>query len=216
MVLSGAIFDLNGTILDDEDNYNIAFNKVLKTLGVDTSKMIPHVRGIGVKENWDIYLKNFNIETTKTPEMLAAETQKEYLSLLSEVSVKPGFDEFAERLKDSGVHLALATSNTWEVTMDILERIDLTDVFESITTSEEVRFNKPDPDIFIVAADKIGAERSECLVIEDAESGVEAAHRGGFKVIAIAHEEKDEKNLEKADLVVEGFAEITPQVIAEL
>lgn len=216
MNISGVIFDLNGTILDDEELYNIAFNRILKKIGVDTSKEIPHERGVGVKEDWDIYKKQFKLTTKKTSEQLAAETQEEYLKQVEEITVRPGFEELAEGLKDSGIKLALATSNTWEVTMKILEKVGLTDYFDSITTTEEVKFNKPDPDLFIVAADKLGFERNECLVIEDAPSGVEAAHRAGMKVIAISDDEKFSQKLSKADLLIEGFSEITPQAIAEL
>ncbi len=216
MKLSAVIFDLNGTVLNDEDEYNVAFNKILKNLGIDITKPIPHERGIGIKENWDIYLKNLPIKTSKTPEILAQETQEEYLKLLNEISVRPGFEDFAQDLKDSGIKIGLATSNTWEVTMKILEKTDLMDIFDSITTTEEVRFNKPDPDLFLVAADKLGVEKYECLVVEDAPSGVAAAHRAGMKVAAIADSEENAEELAKADLVAEGFAEITPKVMVEL
>ena len=92
---------------------------------------------------------------------------------------------------------------------------NLIDAFESITTTEEVTLNKPAPDIFLVAADKLGVEGYECLVIEDAESGVAAAHAAGMKVIAIVSDGHFER-VSKADLVVERFSEITPEVIDQL
>lgn len=216
MVLGGVIFDLNGTILDDEDLYGEAFNSVLKSLGVDTSKPIPHERGIGVKENWLQLIKTLHITTDKTPEVLTIETQKEYLKKITGSLVRPGFDDFVDHLKESGIKIGLATSNTWEVATEVLEKTDLVDVFDSITTEEEVQFNKPDPSIFIVEADKLGLERHECLVIEDAESGVTAARRAGMKVIAVSSDGETYDKLSKADLVVEGFSEITPKIIEEM
>lgn len=216
MKVSAVIFDLNGTILDDEEVYNRAFNTVLKSLGVDTTIPIPHERGVGVKENWVKYIEKFQIKTPKSPEILAIETQKAYLHDIPQISVRTGFEDFIEGIKDGGVKIGLATSNTWEVTDHILDKLNLSDLFDSITTSEEVKFNKPDPDLFIMEADKLGAELYECLVIEDAFSGIEAAHRAGMKVIAISPDEKSLKDLEKADLIVEGFSEITPAVIDQL
>ena len=216
MKIAAVIFDLNGTVLNDEGLYSVAFNSVLNSLGVDTSKPIPHERGIGVRENWVQLIKNLNIVTDKSPEALTAETQKEYLKNINGTLVRPGLDEFIDDLKSSGVGVGLATSNTWEVTMEILDKTDLTDIFDSITTAEEAKFNKPDPTLFIVAADKLGAERYECLVIEDAPAGVTAAHSAGMKVIAISDDNEYAKLLEKADLIVEGFSEITPKVISEL
>ncbi len=216
MTLSGVIFDLNGTVLDDEDEYNIAFNRVLKTLGIDTGTPIPHELGIGVKENWVKFRSNLGLHTDKSDEELVKETQEEYLKLIGEVSVKPGFEDFAKGLKDSGVRVALATSNSWQMTMRILQAVDMVDVFDSITTAEEVKFLKPDPELFLVAADKLGVERYECLVIEDAASGVAAAKTAGMKVIAIRGKRTSAKTLIKADLIVEGFSDISTKAIDRL
>ena len=215
MKLSAVIFDMDGTILEDEDEYGKAFNKVLKNLNVDSKTDAPQEKGIGVKENWDLLIKKYSINTDKTPESLAKETQNAYLASISEVTVRAGFDDFLEKLKDSGVRVALATSNIWEQTEKILDTVNLRDAFDVITTADEVLYNKPDPDIFTVTADKLGIERYECLVIEDSPSGVEAARRAGMKVVAI-FSGGDLQALSKADLVVEGFSEITAQAIDQL
>lgn len=216
MKLSAVIFDLDGTILEDEDEYGKAFNKVLKSLGVNTGKEFPHDKGIGVKENWDNLIKKYSIKTDKTSYVLAKETQDAYLSLISEVTVRPGFDEFVENLKNGGAKIALATSNTWEQTDKILDTVNLQGIFDVIVTGDEVLYNKPDPDVFTLASDKLGIEeRNECLVIEDSSAGVEAAKRAGMKVVAISTFD-DGENLADADIVVEGFFEITPQAVDQL
>lgn len=216
MQISAVIFDLNGTILEDEDEYGKAFNKILKSLGVDSKNDFPQEKGIGVKENWDRLLKKYAINTDKNSLVLTEETQNEYLKTIGEVTVRSGFDEFTEHLRDAGIEVALATSNTWEQTDKILAAANLDGVFETVTTCEEVAFTKPDPDIFILTADKLGLERGECLVIEDSPAGVEAARRAGMKVIAIESAGTDAESLDGADMVVEGFSEITPQVIDQL
>lgn len=216
MKVSAVIFDLNGTVLEDEGIYGRAFNTVLESLGIKSGVDIPHTRGIGVKENWPILRKKYGIKTDKTDDLLAVETQQAYLKEISEISIRAGFDEFAQGLKDSGIKIALATSNTWEVTTRVLEVVELTDFFDVVTTEEEVAHNKPEPDLFILSADKLGVERYECLVIEDAASGVTAAQRAGMKVVAIIDEEARAKEVGKADLVIEGFSEITPQAIDSL
>ena len=215
MLLSAAIFDLDGTILEDEEEYGKAFNKVLSSLGINSKTDLPQEKGIGVKENWIKFIQKYSIKTNKTPEMLAKETQDTYLSEISEVTVRAGFDDFAGKLKDSGIQIALATANTWEQTDKILDIVNLQDVFDVITTVDEVVYSKPDPEIFTVTADKLGVERSECLVIEDSASGIDAARRAGMKVAAISSDEGGE-TLSKANIIVEGFSEITPQVIDQL
>lgn len=216
MRISTIIFDLNGTILEDEDEYARAFGEVLKNLGVEPSKTVAHKKGVGVKENWDNLVRKYSINTDKNSYILADETQKAYLRQIKGVTIREGFSEFVENLKNSGIKIALATSNTWEQTDKILEATNLQDIFDSITTADEVVYSKPDPDIFILAAEKLGSETEECLVIEDSAAGVEAAHRAGMKVIGIALTEEDSNLLSDADFLVEGFSEITPKAIDRL
>jgi len=216
MIISAVIFDLNGTILEDEDEYGRAFKKVLENLGVKDVPEYPHTRGIGVKENWPGLIKKYNVETDKTPEELAVLTQAEYLKQVSGVAVRDGFDDFTDNLKESGAKIALATSNTWEITEKVLEKINLQGYFDEITTEEEVFLSKPDPEIFTLTADKLGAEREECLVIEDSVAGVTAAKNAGMKVVAIVGENQNENDFSEADLIVESFSEITPKAIDEL
>lgn len=216
MKIAAVIFDLNGTILSDEDLYAEAFREVLTSLGATVGDSVNHTKGIGVKENWPILLEKYGVKTSKTPEVLALETQKAYLKHLDKDLVRNGFDEFVEGLKESGIQVTLATSNTWEVASEILEKQGLQDIFEIITTADEVAFNKPDPDLFIVTAEKLGVDRNLCLVIEDAASGVTAAHRAGMKVVGIAESDEDEESLNKADLIVEDFTDITAKAIDEI
>lgn len=215
MQFSAVIFDLNGTILEDEDEYGKAFVKVLKNLGIDSKNSYPQEKGIGVKENWQKLIEKYNIKTKKSVELLTKETQEEYLKEISDVTVRTGFDDFIDRLKANGIKIALGTSNSWEQTDKILGILNLQGIFDVVTTGDEVIYNKPDPDIFTVTADKLGVEREDCLVIEDSLAGIKAAKRAGMKVIAISSDE-DPEIFSKADLVVEGFSEITPRVIDQL
>jgi HAD superfamily hydrolase (TIGR01509 family) len=211
MKLSAVIFDLDGTILENEDEYGRAFNEVLKSLGVDATKPVPHERGIGVTENWILYKKNFSLNTPKTPEILAKETQDAYIKMLDGVTIRPGFNDFVEGLKKKGIKIALATSNTREVARLVLDKLGLQGNFDEITTAEEVFLRKPNPDLFTVTADKLGVEGNECLVVEDSASGVTAAHRAGMKVVAITDGGEDKPT--EADLVINGFSEITQKQI---
>lgn len=216
MKISAVIFDLNGTILEDEDEYGRAFNKVLKSLGVETKDEPPQIKGIGVKENWPHLIKRYDIKTNKSFDELVLETQEAYLKEIDSVTVRPDFYEFAESLKDSGIQIALATSNTWEMTEKVLNKVGIEGIFDAITTVDEVVFSKPDPSLFTITADKLGVEREECLVIEDATSGITAAGLAGMKVVAITDKDEDEEVLSNADLIVDSFSEITPKIIEGL
>ena len=167
MKIDAVIFDLDGTVIADEDEYGKAFAKVLSQFGIKVESMYPHVGGIGVEENWIIFLQKYNIKTNKTVEELANETQDEYVKLISRITLKQGFKEFIEMLTQADIKIALATSNTWNIVGKLFDLLNLEEFFDYVTTGEEVGRKKPDPQIFLLTADKIGVLAENCLVIED-------------------------------------------------
>lgn len=214
MKISAVIFDLDGTVLNNEDEYGLAFKKVLSDLGAEVKTDYPHTGGIGVEENWPYLLKKYKIKTKKTFGELASETQKEYLKLLSRVKVKPGLEAFIRELRESGIKTALATSNVWFIVEKVFEEIPIEGFFDSVTTGEEVAQKKPAPDLFLKSADKLDISPEGCLVLEDSPSGVEAARAAEMKVIAVARDENQAKELRGADLVIKGYNQLTPARLA--
>lgn len=205
MNLQSVIFDLDGTVVADEDEYGEAFNRVLESLGVERYSSYPHIGGIGVEENWVVFLKKHKIKTRKTSKELALMTQKEYLTLLDDVTLKDGFSEFSDELKKNGIKIALATSNDYSVADEIISKLALEKTFDVVTTAEEVLYKKPDPEIYTITADKLRTEREHCLVIEDSESGIDAALDAGMKVVGIFRNEEHKKTLKKANLLISNY-----------
>jgi len=213
MKFAAAIFDLDGTVVKSEKEWGMAFISVLQKLGVKTAGGDPHTRGVSVKSNWQNILTKFNIKTDKTVEELETLTCLEYEKLISMITLSDGVLEFMDVLKESGMPLALATSTNWEITDKVLEHFGLNDFFDNITTGEEVANPKPAPDIFLRASEKLGVLPIDCLVIEDSLSGIVAAEEAGMRVIAVSGDEENGEDLEDADLVTEGFSEITLKAI---
>lgn len=216
MTISAVIFDLDGTVIDNEDEYGEAFRKVLKSLGKKVDKKFPHTSGIGVKENWSLLLSKYRIKTKKTTEELARETQDNYLKLLDQVNFVKGFEEFVRELKDSGIRVALAPSNAWWIVDEVSDAFNIRDYFEVITTGEEALYKKPDPDLFLITAEKLGVDPKECLVIEDSRAGIDAAQRAGMKTIGIARDSKHAKALKRADRIIKNYIQVTPEEISAL
>ena len=209
---SAVIFDLDGTVLDNEDEYGASFKKVLESLGAKDVSDFPHVRGIGVKENWPGLVEKYDIKTDKPSEVLARLTQEEYLKQIESVTIKDGLREFVDSLKEKGIKTALATSNDRWIVDKIFEKLRLDSFFDMVTTGEEARLKKPEPDLFLVTADKLGVTPSECLVIEDAASGIAAAHSAGMKAVGLAGEPERKKELKEADIIVEGYPEMFQKI----
>ena len=215
MKLSAVIFDLDGTVVADEDEYGEAFGLVLKRLGINEKSEYPHVGGIGVKENWPILIKKYNIKTDKSIDELTALTQQEYEKLIPKVTLKEGFSEFVEDLHASGILVALATSNTWQIVEKLFDHLHIEKYFDCVTTGEEVSSKKPAPDIFLTAAEKMGIVPEECLVFEDSDSGIKAAKSAGMKVIGIYRDNKHLRALNNADLLKDSFNKVSLEEISK-
>lgn len=215
MQILAAIFDLDGTIVDSEAAWRKAYSNVLKSFGIETERGFSGDFGISIKDSWEALISKYNIKTSKTLDELEVLTYKEYEKFIPDVNLKDGAVEFITGLKDGGIQTVLATSSNWEVTDKILRNLNIEYLFEDLTTGEEVLSQKPDPEMYIKAAEKLGLEPEVCLVIEDSHAGVIAAKDAGMKVIAI-DPTGENKDLEEADLVVGEFSEITPKAVDQL
>lgn len=208
MKYKAAIFDLDGTVVADEEEYGEAFNRILRRFGIETGSSYPHVAGIGVEENWEIFKGKYKSKISKSVKELSQDTQKEYLKLLEKVNLKGGFVEFVKTIRGEGVRTALATSNSWFVVDKILEKLDLGVYFDYITTAEEVDHKKPNPQIFEITIEKLGLLPKECVVFEDSRAGLVAAKSLGIKVVAFYRGEEHRKALKKADIIVRNYTEL--------
>ena len=208
MKFKAAIFDLDGTVVADEDEYGEAFNRILRRFGIVTGLDYPHVAGIGMEENWVKFKQKYRPKISKSVEELSQDTQKEYLKLLKRVNIKDGFIEFVKMIRGEGLKTALATSNSWTVAYKILKTLKLDNYFDCITTAEEVDYKKPDPQIFKITIEKLGFLPEEYVVFEDSRAGVIAAKTLGIRVVAFYRSEEHKKTLKKADMIVRNYTEL--------
>lgn len=145
-------------------------------------------------------------------EAQAIETKKEHdvATAIKTHGLKPmpGLKDFLDGLLENNYKIALATAATKERAAAVLKELKLEDYFQEIVTADDVTRGKPSPDIFLKAAEKLNCPSKDCLVIEDAPNGINAARAAGMKVIAIATTHKRHE-LQAADKVISTFSELT-------
>jgi beta-phosphoglucomutase len=114
--------------------------------------------------------------------------EEAYRAMLRERGVEPlpGVREWLLRLRDAGWRQAVASSAPPANIEVILESLQVSDCFQAFVSAEEVPHGKPAPDVFLLAAERVGVPPSRCVVVEDAPAGVEAGRRGGMRTIGIA------------------------------
>lgn len=178
------IFDLDGTLVDTLELHVEAFLRVVRGMGIE----VPRDR---IEQNMGRTAKD--VLRTIVPGIddagLAyyAEMKEDILTeLLGEIHPLPGSVELLMRLKNLGVPLVLASSTTSVNVIKILQVTGLIDYFDRMVTAENIATGKPDPDVFIKAAAKGGAQPNNCLVIGDSIHDIAAALGAGCIAVAVA------------------------------
>ena len=177
----GALFDMDGLVLDTEKVYHKVWKEAGKAYGYDvTEEMVSSLMGGGydnTKAMFErIFGKDFPFDKVRKlrTEMLEEVFRKE------PPEVKPGFKELISYLKETGRKTALATSTERERAIRLLASAGIAeDTFDETVCGDEVSESKPNPEIFIKAAKKIGVPVSKCLIFEDSFNGIRAAHAAG-------------------------------------
>ena len=211
------IFDMDGTLVDNMRFHGAAWQTMLRENGIETD---PHeflVKTAG-KTNREI-IPNFFTDATED-RLLELGLRKEIIYrelFLPERRAISGAIEFLEAAQTLGVKMAVATAAPVANMEFILDGLDLRRFFSVITTAADVSHGKPNPEVFLKTAEKLGVKPKNCLVFEDAVNGFEAAHRAGMKSIGIATVNSIEDIL-RLDSVVEAqndFSNLSPQELIE-
>lgn len=205
------IFDLDGVIIDSVGHNRRSINMVLESYGLtkeDIDKDHPSFRGRPLKNLVDYYVKEFNVKIEFND--FAERANQLTLASLRQSGIKP--DKALVRLLEECVRknipFGIGTSSTPHRAIALLRILGLEHFFSVIVTEAETKNHKPDPEVFLTVAQKLGVPPSRCVVIEDAKSGIEAAKRGGMKVVGYGAFMTDKERLAGADLVVNDFDEL--------
>lgn len=184
--IQGVIFDQDGLLFDTERLSAVAWNLAGDELGFHLEEsFLRTIRGANAQDSARRFQETFGdaFDFMK----LRKRKQEHFLRILREreMPVKNGARELLAYLREQGYRVALATASTREYSLENLQRAEITEYFDEIITGDMVQEAKPNPEIFLKAAEKLGVEPGQCLVLEDSLNGVEAGLRGGFVTIMV-------------------------------
>lgn len=213
MQQQGAIFDLDGTLLDSMGIWNQIDVDFLAKRGLevpeDYQKIITPMQAHEIA----LYtIRRFHLEEKPEDIMqewfdMAQEAYREYLPL------KPHVYAYVEGLHRRGKKLAVATSSDSCLVMPALERTGLLPMLDTVVTAKEVGRSKEFPDIYEKAAANLGLPPEECVVYEDIIEGIRGAKAGGFRTVGVyeIHYKGSQEEMEQeADLYIRSFRELLP------
>ncbi|MDG1804504.1 beta-phosphoglucomutase [Flavicella sp.] len=211
----GFIFDLDGVIVDTAKYHYLAWKELANQLGINfTEEHNELLKGVSRVKSLEILLGVGDVTLSDTEKVRYMEEKNtrylEYVAKMDESEILPGIKELLAFLKENKIPFSLGSAS--KNARVILEGVNLLDAFTAIVDGNDVSKAKPDPEVFLIAAEKLKLEPKNCIVIEDAAAGIEAAKRANMKSVGIGEEEM----LGAADVLLDSTAKLTVALAKEL
>ncbi|HOQ85487.1 MAG TPA: beta-phosphoglucomutase [Phycisphaerae bacterium] len=206
-MIDAVIFDLDGVLVRTDELHYRAWKVIADAEGIEFDERInDQLRGVSRMESLEIILRRATRAYTPEEKQALAERKnaiyRDLLQSLCPADVLPGVNELLSGLSARDVALAVASSSKNART--ILDRCGLTQRFGVIVDGNDISRSKPDPQVFLMAAEKLGIPPERCLVVEDAEAGILAARRAGMHVFGIG----TPRNLPGVEPIAESLSQV--------
>ncbi|MCL2199228.1 MAG: beta-phosphoglucomutase [Defluviitaleaceae bacterium] len=201
------IFDLDGVIVDTAKYHYLAWRELAADLGFEfLEEHNERLKGVSRMASLEILLEvgGLSLPLEEKERLAAKKNNKymEYIDALTKDDLLPGARELVEKLRARGIKTAIGSASKNAIT--ILDKLGVSSLFDAIIDGNKAELAKPDPQVFLLAAQEVGVSPVRCIVFEDALAGIEAARAAGMSVVAVGTHE----NLHGADDYVSGLETI--------
>jgi HAD superfamily hydrolase (TIGR01509 family) len=210
------IYDLDDLMVNSYPLHAEAWKILLLRYGFTGNRIVEsgHI-GMRVKDVAAEIAKELKLSID--PEALYKQHEEIFLQLVHDgLDMMPGLVESLDLFKKNGYRIAIASSGSRRYIDAVLQRFRLADYFSVIVTGDDVTKGKPDPEVYRKAALRLGVPPEECLVLEDATKGIEAAKAAGCRCIAVRNPHTPKQETKKADLTVERLGDIMIEQVKAL
>lgn len=209
-MIEAIIFDMDGVLVDSEP-----FHIEIEKRQFERNKLIvsaeEHLNYMGMASDvmWRtiVHKHQLNIPVEELIDQNRTESIR-YFSELTTIPVMPGLIELLEMLKGKNYPMAVASSSFPEIIELILKKTELRDYFRVVVSSQEAGKSKPEPDVFLLAAQKLGVPPTNCIVIEDSFNGIAAAHAANMHCVAYQGPGSNPQQQKEADAVITSFDQL--------
>lgn len=213
-MIEACIFDLDGVVVDTAKYHFLAWKALAEELGFEfTPEDNERLKGVSRMQSLEILLKIGGLNFPEKEKLAMAERKNalyvSYIEKMTPDEILPGARQFLRELKANGIRTALGSAS--KNAPMILERLQLSGMFDVVIDGNSISEAKPNPEVFLKGAEKLGVAPANCVVFEDAIAGIEAARNGGMQCVGIG----DPATLGMADLVIPGFDGFTLEKLRE-
>ena len=215
-MLKAIIFDMDGVLIDTIPYVWKSFNTILKEENIHFSKeYIKKNLARSLRDNLKAWKEEFNIKDYDIMEFSKKATEIQ-LDFLKDEKPNKALINLLKQAKEQNLKCAVATSSLRWRTEKILDLLKIRTYFDAVVTANDVKNHKPSPDVFLEAAKQVNINPEECIVIEDAGNGIEAAKKGNMKAIGLITKHNSKEELKDADMIINDFSEIDIERLNEL
>ena len=214
-MVKAIIFDLDGVLVDTAQYHYLAWKRLASELGIDLT--IQHnelLKGVSRMRSLEIILDLGGIKLSETEKERIANKKNgwfvEFVKEMKPDEIFPGVKEMLIIIRAKGLKVALASSS--KNAQNVIQLLHIENDFDVIVDGNMIVHSKPDPEIFLLAAAKLGIDPASCVVFEDAEAGVEAAIAAGMKCVGVGSAEQ----LRKANYIVRNTADFNLEKLSSL
>jgi beta-phosphoglucomutase len=213
--IKGCIFDLDGVIVDTAQYHYLAWRRLAKELGYNlTEQENEQLKGVSRMESLEKILALAGVSLQKAEKEKLADRKnawfKEFVAAMNPAEIFPGVKRLIRDIKSSGIKVGLASSS--KNATAVINLLEIHNEFDAIVDGSMISHTKPHPEIFLTTAKRLGIDPAACVVIEDAEAGVEAALAAGMKCIGIG----SPKLLRKANKVFSKTSQVNVSALRDL
>lgn len=214
-VIKACIFDLDGVIVDTAHYHYLAWKRLADELGYPlTEEENERLKGVSRMQSLNIVLQLAGISLNASHREILANKKNswfnEYVQQMTPHAIFPGVRQLIRSLRSKDVKVGLASSSKNART--VVRLLDIQNEFDAIVDGNMIQYTKPHPEIFLMTARNLGVDPADCVVIEDAEAGIEAARAAGMKCIGIGSADV----LQKANIVFRNTSDIKLSTFKEL
>jgi len=208
------LFDLDGVVVFTDKYHYLAWAELSEENGWFFSEEINHgCRGVPRMESLEVILRHNKLQLTPEEKVILADRKnRRYVELLQKIDhddIYPGVVQFLRSLRQLGMKIGLCSSS--RNAKLVLNILDLVQWFDAIVTGDEIAKAKPDPEIFLMGACRLGVDPDVCVVFEDAPAGVDAAYAAGMKCVGVG----SPALLHNAQVTIKDYSEIDLEALIQ-
>ncbi|MCC3144331.1 HAD family phosphatase [Halanaerobium sp. Z-7514] len=211
-MIKAVIFDMDGVIVNSEAIYEQADKEIFKHYGINLSdEELQKYIGVNLLDIWTDLLSKYQLKDQYSDYQVEdfieehVHSHYEVLSESDELKLMPGIKDWFEYFKANNYKMIIASSSYAPIIELIYQKFGLDKYMEGYVDGNSVEKGKPEPEIFLKAAEKLQLKAEECLVIEDSEHGITAANKAGMKSIGFARNTDYNQDLSSADILIKEF-----------